>query len=114
MPNIALSEARVKALRPRLSTYHIRAAKLGGFGVRVLPSGAKRFFIHTRHPTARAACSCATAGRLATVDSSDRRGMWCLYWEHGHLARMDNGGPAAYCGQDARAWGHLAANSAQP
>ena len=49
MPNIALSEARVKALRPRPSAYDIRDAKLRSFGVRVLPSGARRFFIHTQH-----------------------------------------------------------------
>ena len=49
MPNIALSEARVKALRSRPSAYDIRDAKLRGFGVRVLPSGGKRFFIHTQH-----------------------------------------------------------------
>ena len=49
MPNITLSEARVKALRPRPTAYDIRDAKLRGFGVRVLPSGAKRFFIHTQH-----------------------------------------------------------------
>ena len=49
MPNIALSDARVKALRPRRSAYDIRDAKLRGFGVRVLPSGARRFFIHTQH-----------------------------------------------------------------
>ena len=49
MPNIALSDARVKALRPRPSAYDIRDAKLRGFGVRVLPSGARRFFIHTQH-----------------------------------------------------------------
>ena len=49
MPNIALSDARVKVLRPRRSAYDIRDAKLRGFGVRVLPSGAKRFFIHTQH-----------------------------------------------------------------
>ena len=49
MPTIALTEARVKALRARPSAYDIRDAKLTGFGVRVLPSGAKRFFIHTQH-----------------------------------------------------------------
>ena len=49
MPNTALSEARVKALAPRKSAYDIRDAKLQGFGVRVLPSGTKRFFIHTQH-----------------------------------------------------------------
>ena len=49
MPNTALSEARVRALAPRKSAYDIRDAKLRGFGVRVLPSGTRRFFIHTQH-----------------------------------------------------------------
>ena len=49
MPNITLSDARVKALRPRPTAYDIRDAKLRGFGVRVLPSGARRFFIHNQH-----------------------------------------------------------------
>ena len=35
MPNIALSETRVKALSPRPAAYDIRDAKLRGFGVRV-------------------------------------------------------------------------------
>ena len=49
MSNITLSEARVKALRPRPTVYDIRGAKLRGFGIRVMPLGAKRFFIHSRH-----------------------------------------------------------------
>ena len=49
MPNIALSETRVKALRPRQSAYDVRDVKLKGFGVRVLPSGATRFSIHVQH-----------------------------------------------------------------
>ena len=34
---------------PRKSPYDIRDEDLKGFGVRVLPSGAKRFFIHSQH-----------------------------------------------------------------
>ena len=49
MPNIAFSDARVKALTPRRSVYDIRDAELRGFGVRVLPSGTKRFFVHAQH-----------------------------------------------------------------
>ena len=49
MPSTALSEARIKSLKPRDSAYDIRDAKLRGFGVRALPSGAKRFFIHSQH-----------------------------------------------------------------
>ena len=49
MPNIALSEARVKTFVPRSSAYDIRDAKFRGFGVRVLPSGARRYFLHIQH-----------------------------------------------------------------
>ena len=49
MSNLALTDARVRALRSRTSAYDIRDAKLRGFGVRVLPSGAKRFFLHIQH-----------------------------------------------------------------
>ena len=49
MPNITLTEARIEALRPRKSAYDVRDGKLKGFGVRVLTSGNKRFFIHTQY-----------------------------------------------------------------
>ena len=49
MPNLTLTDARVRAFRPRRCAYDIRDAKLRGFGVRVLPSGAKRFFLHIQH-----------------------------------------------------------------
>ena len=49
MPRLTLTDARVRALKPRKSTYHVRDAKLRGFGVRVLPSGVKRFFLHSQH-----------------------------------------------------------------
>ena len=44
-----LTEARVKALRPRRTTYDIRDGELRGFGIRLLPSGRKRFFVHCQH-----------------------------------------------------------------
>ena len=44
-----LTDARVGALSPRRNTYDIRDGKLRGFGVRVLPSGRKRFFVHCQH-----------------------------------------------------------------
>ena len=49
MPNIALTDARVKSLKPQTRAFDIRDSKLRAFGVRVLPSGAKRFFIHVQH-----------------------------------------------------------------
>ena len=49
MPKVILTDARVKALRPRRTAYDIRDGKLKGFGLRVLPSGRKRFFVHSQH-----------------------------------------------------------------
>ena len=37
MPRITLTDARVRALRPRKTAYDTRDGKLKGFGVRVLP-----------------------------------------------------------------------------
>ena len=42
MPNMSLSQARIKKLEPRRYAYEVRDAKLRSFGVRVLRSGAKR------------------------------------------------------------------------
>lgn len=43
-----LTQARIDALTPRRTVCNIRDGALKGFGIRVLPSGAKRFFIHTQ------------------------------------------------------------------
>ena len=48
MPKTALTEARIRNLKPRKSTYEVRDTILPGFGVRVLPSGTRSFFIHAQ------------------------------------------------------------------
>ena len=68
MSKVTLTEARVRALRPRKTVYDIRDGKLTGFGVRVLPSGRKRFFVHCQHQGER------KSGRsLATPATMDVR-----------------------------------------
>ena len=49
MARIDLTDARVGALKPRNTARAVRDGKLRGFGVRVLPSGGKRYFIHRQH-----------------------------------------------------------------
>ena len=53
MPAIRLTQRRVDALRPRRKVRDIRDAELKGFGVRVMPSGARRYFIHSQHRSER-------------------------------------------------------------
>ena len=48
MATARLSQRRVDALKPRRSAYDIRDRDLKGFGVRVLPSGARRYFVHSQ------------------------------------------------------------------
>ena len=49
MATLRLNERRVDALKPRKSAYDIRDREVSSFGVRVLPSGAMRYFIRSQH-----------------------------------------------------------------
>jgi len=49
MAAIRLTQRRVDNLRPRKTVRNVRDAGLKGYGVRVIPSGAKRYFIHSQH-----------------------------------------------------------------
>ena len=46
MPNGRLTQRRVDALKPDKKTLDIRDSVIRGFGVRILPSGRKRYFLH--------------------------------------------------------------------
>lgn len=49
MPEFRLTQRRVDALRPRRRVQTVRDTELKGYGVRVMPSGASRYFIHSQH-----------------------------------------------------------------
>ena len=72
MSRLTLTDARVRALKPRKSTYHLRDAKLRGFGVRVLPSGAKRFFLHTQRRGQRSWNLLGDASAMAVAEARER------------------------------------------
>ena len=49
MAAIRLTQRRVDTLRPRKTVRNVRDAELKGYGVRIMPSGRKRYFIHSQH-----------------------------------------------------------------
>ena len=83
MPTVKLDQRRVDALKPRKSAYNVRDRDLKGFGLRVWPSGKKRYFVHSQHRGRRvwktiASAESASAGearaRAATMLATIRRG----------------------------------------
>ena len=44
-----LTQPRINALKPRSMVFNLRDGALKGFGVRVLPTGKKRFFVHSQN-----------------------------------------------------------------
>ena len=70
MSRTTFTEARVRALKPRKTAYDLRDIELRGFGVRVLPSGGKRFFIHCQHRGERV---WKIIGDAATMDVREAR-----------------------------------------
>ncbi len=48
MPTRRLTQRRVDALAPDSKTRDVRDSNIRGFGVRVLPSGRKRYFLHSQ------------------------------------------------------------------
>ena len=67
-----LSESRIEALKPCKAAYDIRDGELKGFGVRILPSGSKRFFVHSQHEGRRLWKTIGDAGRMDLDEARQR------------------------------------------
>ena len=48
MPKSRLTQRRVDALKPRKKTLDVRDCVIRGFGVRIMPSGRKCYFLHSQ------------------------------------------------------------------
>ncbi len=70
MPGVRLTESRIEILKPRKSPYDIRDSELRGFGIRVLPSGAKRYFVHSQYEGRRL---WKTVGDADSIDLDEAR-----------------------------------------
>ena len=70
MPAIRLTQRRVDALTPRRKMCDVRDADLKGYGVRVMPSGTKRYFIHAQHEGRRV---WKTVGNAADLTETEAR-----------------------------------------
>ena len=69
MPATILTDARVRALKPRKTVRDFRDGKLRGFGVRVSPSGRKQFFIQCQHHGERVWKIVGDAGAMSVAEA---------------------------------------------
>ncbi len=72
MSKAILTDARVRALRPRKAPYDVRDGDLKSFGVRVLRSGRKRFFVHCQHRGHRVWKTVGDAEELSVAEARKR------------------------------------------
>lgn len=88
MARIRLNQRRVDALAPRRAVHEVRDTQLKGYGVRVMPSGAKRYFVHSQHRGRRVWKTVADA-ETVTETEARARARWML------TALRDGGEPDA-------------------
>ena len=69
MRNLPLNQYRIDRLKPRRATYDIRDTDLKGFGIRVLPSGRKSYFLHTQHEGRRRWTTIGDADAMAETEA---------------------------------------------
>ena len=72
MPAVKLNQRRVDALKPRKSVYDMRDRDLKGFGLRIWPSGKKRYFIYSQHG-GRRVWKTVASGESANADEARAR-----------------------------------------
>ena len=72
MSSARLTQRRVDTLKPRSRAYEVRDPGLKGFGVRILPSGSKRYFLHSQSEGKRIWHAIGDGGAI-TLDSARSR-----------------------------------------
>ena len=72
MPSARLTQRRVDTLKPRSRAYDVRDPGLKGFGVRIMPSGSKRYFLHSQSDGKRIWHAIGDAGAIILDDARSR------------------------------------------
>ena len=72
MSRTRLRQGQIRRLRPRHQPYAVRDTELRGFGVRVAPTGARRFFLHVQHAGTRVWKDCGDAAAVTLAEARAR------------------------------------------
>ena len=92
MAAIRLTQRRVDALRGSKTIRVVRDAELSGYGVRVTPSGAKRYFIHSQHEGRRVWKIVGDAASMTEAEARARaRSMLAALFDGGDASAEEPG-----------------------
>ena len=72
MAGIRLTQRRVESLRCQGTTRDLRDSELQGYGIRLSPSGAKRYFIHSQHQGRRVWKTVGDAHAMSEAEARER------------------------------------------
>ncbi|MDE0240931.1 MAG: tyrosine-type recombinase/integrase [bacterium] len=80
MATLHLTQHRVDTLKPKKAILDVRDTELKGFGIRIMPSGARRYFIHSQHEGRRLWKTFDDAGAVTVTQARQRaRAMLAAY-----------------------------------
>ncbi len=86
MANRRLTQRLINSLKPGKSVREVRDTELRGFGVRILPSGRKRYFAHAQNNGQRVWKVIGDAGTMQLAEARSSA--------QSHLASLRTGGPS--------------------
>ena len=72
MAGIRLTQRRVDALQPHRKVRDVRDTEMKGYGIRIMPSGAKRYFIHSQHRGRRVWKTVGNAEAITEAEARDQ------------------------------------------
>ena len=80
MATLHLTQKRVDSFNPRKVILDVRDTELKGFGIHIMPSGTRRYFIHSQHEGRRLWKTFDDAGAVTVAQARQRtRAMLAAY-----------------------------------
>ena len=83
MATLHLTQHRVDTLKPRKNILDVRDTELKGFGIRIMPSGTRRYFVHSQHEGRRIWKTFDDAGTVTVTQARQRARVMLAAYRNG-------------------------------
>ena len=83
MATLHLTQRRIDTLKPKKVIQDVRDTELKGFGIRIMPSGTRRYFIHSQHEGRRIWKTFDDADTVTVVQARQRARVMLAAYRNG-------------------------------